>query len=131
MNKEVISISDAARLVGVSDETLRNWEREGKFAPFYTEGGHRRYYRSDIESFMGYKNINATKVTVNLFSDEYKENNLVESVLRKKFGFELNFENSFERNRRILSLEQVKQLKDSINKALASYEEAMEFDLNK
>lgn len=69
--------------------------------------------------------MNITKISVQLYASEYKENNLLESVLDKNFGFELNFENAFERNRRILSLDQVKELKKSIESALSSYEEAM------
>lgn len=53
MDKKILSISDAASILGVSDETLRNWEREGKLTPFHTEGGHRRYYRADIEKLAG------------------------------------------------------------------------------
>ncbi len=83
MDKKILSISDAASILGVSDETLRNWEREGKLTPFHTEGGHRRYYRADIEKFMEGKNMNTTKITVQLYADEYKENNLVKSVLEK------------------------------------------------
>ena len=49
MDKNILSISEAASLLGVSDETLRNWERDGKLTPFHTEGGHRRYYKTDIE----------------------------------------------------------------------------------
>ena len=128
MDKKILSISDAASILGVSDETLRNWEREGKLTPFHTEGGHRRYYRADIEKFMEGKNMNTTKINMQLYASEYKENNLVKSVLDKNFGFELNFENVFERNRRILSLDQVKELQKSIESALSSYEEAMKFE---
>ena len=53
MDKKILSISDAASILGVSDETLRNWEREGKLTPFHTEGGLRRYYRTDIEKLAG------------------------------------------------------------------------------
>ena len=53
MDKKILSISDAASILGVSDETLRNWERAGKLTPFHTEGRHRRYYRSDIEKLAG------------------------------------------------------------------------------
>jgi putative resolvase len=53
MDKKILSISDAASILGVSDETLRNWEREGKLTPFHTEGGHRRYYKTDIEKLAG------------------------------------------------------------------------------
>lgn len=38
-----ISINEAARLLGVSADTLRRWEEEGKISPERTEGGHRRY----------------------------------------------------------------------------------------
>jgi putative resolvase len=52
-DKNILSISEAASLLGVSDETLRNWERDGKLTPFHTEGGHRRYYKTDIEKLAG------------------------------------------------------------------------------
>lgn len=53
MDKNILSISEAASLLGVSDETLRNWEKDGKLTPFHTEGGHRRYYKTDIEKLAG------------------------------------------------------------------------------
>jgi putative resolvase len=53
MNKPILTIGDAAAILGVSDETLRLWERDGKVSPSYTEGGHRRYQRSDIEKLAG------------------------------------------------------------------------------
>ena len=39
----LISIGEAAKLAGVSVETLREWERGGKIASQRTAGGHRRY----------------------------------------------------------------------------------------
>jgi putative resolvase len=53
MNKPILSIKEAAEILGVSDETLRNYERDGKLSPSYTDGGHRRYKRIDIEKFAG------------------------------------------------------------------------------
>ena len=53
MNKPILTIGDAAEILGVSDETLRLWERDGKVSPSYTEGGHRRYQRIDIEKLAG------------------------------------------------------------------------------
>ena len=38
-----LSISEAAYLLGVSTDTLRRWEKEGKITSSRTEGGHRRY----------------------------------------------------------------------------------------
>ena len=50
---KLLSISKAAEILGVSDETLRNWEREKKLIPIKTFGGHRRYKESDINKFSG------------------------------------------------------------------------------
>jgi len=50
---KLITIKKAAEILSVSDETLRNWEKEGKIVPVYTAGGHRRYKIEDIESMAG------------------------------------------------------------------------------
>jgi transcriptional regulator with XRE-family HTH domain len=44
-----ISIGEAARLVGVSPATLRNWERRGMIAPVRSASGYRRFTFADIE----------------------------------------------------------------------------------
>ena len=41
----MMNISQASAFVGVSQVTLRRWERQGKIYPEYTLGGHRRYSR--------------------------------------------------------------------------------------
>lgn len=47
---DFITIDEAALLLGVSKQTLRNWEKGGKLIPaLRTEGGHRRYLRGQIE----------------------------------------------------------------------------------
>ncbi len=43
-----LSISEAAYLLGVSTDTLRRWEKEGKITSSRTEGGHRRYDLTNI-----------------------------------------------------------------------------------
>lgn len=43
-----LTISEAAKLKGVSTDTLRRWEEEGKLTPERTSGGHRRYDLSDL-----------------------------------------------------------------------------------
>lgn len=48
MNK-LLSISEAAKVLGVSESMLRRWEREGRLLPDErTEGGQRRYKLSAI-----------------------------------------------------------------------------------
>lgn len=40
---ELVTIKEAAEILGVHPQTLRRWEREGKIKPVRTAGGHRRY----------------------------------------------------------------------------------------
>lgn len=51
--KQLVSIGKASDLLGVSIDTLRLWEEQGKISPVYTQGGHRRYKVSDIEEANG------------------------------------------------------------------------------
>lgn len=39
----MVSITEAADLLGVTPKTLREWEKTGKITSTRTEGGHRRY----------------------------------------------------------------------------------------
>ncbi len=47
-----LSISEAAKIKGVSPSTLRRWESEGKLIPERTLNGHRRY---DLAQLLGVK----------------------------------------------------------------------------
>ena len=47
-----LSISEAAKLKGVSASTLRRWETEGRLVPERTASGHRRY---DMAQLLGIK----------------------------------------------------------------------------
>ncbi|MDD5347946.1 MAG: helix-turn-helix domain-containing protein [Candidatus Omnitrophica bacterium] len=47
--EDIMTISEAARFVGVLPLTLRNWEKKGMLRPFRTLGGHRRFRKSDLE----------------------------------------------------------------------------------
>lgn len=51
--KQLVSIGKAADMLGVSIDTLRIWEEQGKIHPVYTQGGHRRYKVADIEEANG------------------------------------------------------------------------------
>lgn len=53
MVNNIIAIKEASEILGVSDETLRLWEKGGKITPTYTSGGHRRYNKIDIEKLAG------------------------------------------------------------------------------
>jgi len=47
-----LNISEASRILGVSEAALRQWTDEGKIKAFVTPGGHRRYSRADLKKFM-------------------------------------------------------------------------------
>ena len=47
--ERLVSISEAARTLGVSITTLRRWEAEGRLIPEHTSGGHRRYDLAKIK----------------------------------------------------------------------------------
>ncbi|MFA4837425.1 MAG: helix-turn-helix domain-containing protein [Dehalococcoidia bacterium] len=52
----MLSISQASRMLGVSDPTLRQWTDGGQIKAFVTPGGHRRYDESELSRFMGTRN---------------------------------------------------------------------------
>lgn len=49
----LLSIKQAAKTLCVSQETLRNWEKDKSIFPVYTKGGHRRYKQEDIDALAG------------------------------------------------------------------------------
>jgi len=50
---QLVSIGKASKILGVSIDTLRIWDRENKLSPVKTLGNHRRYKMEDIESLCG------------------------------------------------------------------------------
>src|SRR3989344_1821358 len=53
MTEELITISEAAEILGVSIDTLRRWDKSGKLKPIkISEAGYRLYYRLQIELFL-------------------------------------------------------------------------------
>jgi DNA-binding transcriptional MerR regulator len=48
-----LKVSDAAKLLGVTPKTLRNWDRSGKLKPVRNPAnGYRLYCPEDIASFL-------------------------------------------------------------------------------
>lgn len=52
-DQELLPIAEAAKILGVSADTVRRWEREGKITPVRTLGGHRRFARGELEALRG------------------------------------------------------------------------------
>lgn len=54
MNSDFISIGQASKILGISIQTLRNWEKTGKLLPdFISVGRTRRYSRCRLLSIAG------------------------------------------------------------------------------
>jgi excisionase family DNA binding protein len=47
-----LTLGQAAKFLGVAQSTIRKWSDLGRVPAFYTPGGHRRYRRSDLETFI-------------------------------------------------------------------------------
>ncbi len=47
-----LTLGQAAKYLGVAQSTIRKWSDLGRLPAFYTPGGHRRYRRSDLDTFL-------------------------------------------------------------------------------
>jgi excisionase family DNA binding protein len=52
VQKDRVNISEASRVLDVSEQALRQWTDEGKIKAFITPGGHRRYSRVELKRFI-------------------------------------------------------------------------------
>ena len=62
----LFTITEAARIVNMHENTLRRWDRQGKLVTFKTFGNVRRYKKSQLVKFLGIK----TAVNKNLISNQ-------------------------------------------------------------
>src|SRR3990167_2920177 len=51
-SRDLLSIGEAATLIGVSISTLRIWDSSGKLKALRSSGGHRYYSREQLERFV-------------------------------------------------------------------------------
>ncbi len=52
MNR-LLTIKETKKILNVSKSTLQRWDKSGKLVALRTEGGHRRYKESDINTIVG------------------------------------------------------------------------------
>jgi excisionase family DNA binding protein len=50
--QEWLTLGQAAKYLGVAQSTIRKWSDGGRLPAFYTPGGHRRFRRADLDSFL-------------------------------------------------------------------------------
>jgi len=48
VSEALLPIGEAAKMLGVSVDTIRRWEMDGKIAAIRTLGGQRRFRRAEI-----------------------------------------------------------------------------------
>ena len=73
-----LSLRDACRLLDVSNTTLRQWADNGYLRVYRTPGGHRRFLRSDVESF-----ANAPEQVQDQVRDDAVEGSALRKIRRR------------------------------------------------
>lgn len=64
MDNNLLNIKEASEYLGLSKETLRNWDNNGKLPSIKTVGGHRRYQKDVLDEFIGVIKNNVTSDVV-------------------------------------------------------------------
>jgi excisionase family DNA binding protein len=59
MSGEWLSLSEIAEILGVHPSTVRSWSDQGRIPVHRTQGGHRRYRRSEVELWMHSRQVKA------------------------------------------------------------------------
>lgn len=90
------SSKSLAKMLGVTTQTLRNWNRSGKLMPSYTKNNGYRYYSEEcIQEFLDIKPKSKTKLKVvgyaRVSSKKQKDDlerqiNNLSSILKDKYG---------------------------------------------
>lgn len=61
--KELVTLSKASKVLGVTTKTLRNWDDAGKIQTVRTSGNHRRIPIEELEKFRG-KETNTRTISI-------------------------------------------------------------------
>ena len=81
-----LAIHEAASSLGVSPQTLRRWEREGKGVPFVrTKGNQRRYNQNDLHAFRKSEKKTLTIAYARVSSHDQKEDLIRQEKMLEMF----------------------------------------------
>jgi excisionase family DNA binding protein len=73
MLDEWLSLSEGARTIGVHPSTLRNWANQGKIPVHRTQGGHRRFKKSEIDFWLSSKQASVPEDISFVLQDAVKQ----------------------------------------------------------
>jgi excisionase family DNA binding protein len=76
MSDEWLSLSEAAEKLGVHPSTVRAWADQGHLPSQRTQGGHRRFRRSDVELRMHTRDEGFTPGAASVFTDVLRNTRL-------------------------------------------------------
>jgi len=74
------SIKEFAKLINVTTQTLRNWDKTNKLKPFVLDSGHRRYTNEHLLEIKKIKNTDKINVVYCRESSKQQKNSLDEQV---------------------------------------------------
>ena len=66
----MIKIKEASMLLGVTQKTLRVWEKDGKIISHKTKGGHRRYLKSELLGISKIKRVTICYARVSSYDQQ-------------------------------------------------------------
>lgn len=94
-NKNLLTISEAAKFLGISIDTLRRWDSKGKLKALKSSGGHRYYSKEQLENFVSDFRAIAriwagSQTASELLSDHYCYTQDIFKARLDRMAFELN-----------------------------------------
>lgn len=78
---QLLRIGQAAKLLGITEQTLRNWEKQGHIESERTPTGHRRYSLGQLQRNIPDKNTNKTLLYVRVSTKKQEQ---AGNLLRQK-----------------------------------------------
>lgn len=77
---KLLTLEETKHILNVSKSTLQRWDNSGKLVALRTEGGHRRWKQSDINSIL--QEQKNTRVVTNSLTD-YSDQELLNEIKRR------------------------------------------------
>lgn len=130
VKRGLLSISKAAKILKVSADTLRNWEKNGLVAPERTKGGSRRYSKAEIRRLSGDLFLNQLAPVISetpnslstSFSSEFKDGAVGSLASADELSVSQNEQtrlDDFSQNEWSISSKQSSNLSESVSESVS------------